>query len=156
MLVGHGFIFLIEFQSIIYTQRLKSLHFPNEKMQNMFFTHFEIKAFKDLNKTDRHLLVIFNLATFINNYTLFKIYYFSFSHSKQLIQTLHTHLRPQYPSQGHSLGYTILSQFSSSPLPFQWPEIQNFLNICMRLLQAILLELNLCESTWSYTFSPWN
>lgn len=84
-------------------------------MQNMFFTHFEIKAFKDLNKTDRYLLVIFNLATFINNYILFKIYYFSFSHSKQLTQTLHTHLRPQYPSQGHSLGYAILPQFSYFP-----------------------------------------
>lgn len=40
-----------------------------------FFTQFEVKAFKDLSKTDKYLLVIFiNLATYIN--ILFKIYYF--------------------------------------------------------------------------------
>lgn len=120
-----------------------------------FYSQFEVKAFKDLSKTDKYLLVIFiNLATYINiclKYTIFFNFTFqvTYSNSSYIFKTLVSITKP------FSEILNTCSQHSSSSLSFQLPEKRNCLNICMKLLLAILSEHNLCESTWSYSSILW-
>lgn len=55
---GHGFAFLIQLQSITYTQTHNIAPFYQWENPEDFHST-EIKAFKDLNKIDKYLLVIF-------------------------------------------------------------------------------------------------
>lgn len=85
----------------------------------MFFTQFEIKAFKNLKKTDKYLLVILkfiNVATYITNSILFNIYYLFFTFTVQATYSNSSHTF-QMPVAMMGPSSEILNAFSQCP-PF--------------------------------------